>query len=52
MKMKEIGPKGGHASLAPPLDPPMVVSIVLLIGRRIVMLVPETEFYNNSWIGC
>ena len=26
MKMKEFGPPGGgHASLAPPLDPPMVM---------------------------
>ena len=24
MKMKEFGPLGGHASLAPPLDPPMI----------------------------
>ena len=24
MKMKEFGPPGGRASLAPPLDPPMV----------------------------
>ena len=23
MKMKEIGPRGGRVSLAPPLDPPM-----------------------------
>ena len=26
MKMKEFGPPGGCASLAPPLDPPMHVS--------------------------
>ena len=25
MKMKEFGPQGGRASLAPPLDPPMRV---------------------------
>ena len=25
MKMKEFGPPGGHASLAPPLDTPMHV---------------------------
>ena len=24
MKMKEFGPRGGGASLAPPLDPPMI----------------------------
>ena len=24
MKMKEFGPQGGRASLAPPLDPPML----------------------------
>ena len=24
MKMKEFGPPGGRASLAPPLDPPML----------------------------
>ena len=24
MKMKEFGPKGGHTSWAPPLDPPMI----------------------------
>ena len=27
MKMKEFGPQGGAASLAPPLDPPMVMVI-------------------------
>ena len=25
MKMKEFGPPGGRASLAPPLDPPMMI---------------------------
>ena len=25
MKMKEFGPPGGRASLAPPLDPPMLL---------------------------
>ena len=25
MKMKEFGPQGGRASLAPPLDPPMLM---------------------------
>ena len=29
MKMKEFGPPGGHASLAPPLDPPMFSAINL-----------------------
>ena len=27
MKMKEFGPPGGHASLAPPLDLPMVIDL-------------------------
>ena len=27
MKMKEFGP-GGHASLAPPLDPPMIFGLL------------------------
>ena len=31
MKMKEFGPHGGgHASLVPPLDPPMVMYIILI----------------------
>ena len=27
MKMKDFGPRGGHASLAPPLDPPLFSEI-------------------------
>ena len=28
MKMKEFGPRGGRASLAPPLDPPMCLVLM------------------------
>ena len=36
MKMKEFGPPGGRASLAPPLDPPMVVTLVTPPDVRLV----------------
>ena len=32
MKMKEFGPQGGRASLAPPLDPPMVRTEIQVIN--------------------
>ena len=34
MKLKEFGPPGGHASLAPPLDPPLTDVCLSIGGMR------------------
>ena len=41
MKMKEFGPRGGRASLGPPLDPPMTLKLDPRLGGQ-----PEGEALN------
>ena len=33
MKLKEFGPPGGHASLVPPLDPPLPITLKLFCRK-------------------
>ena len=50
MKMKEFGPRGG-ASLAPPLDPPMVMHLkrLMITAMMHVMAKTHTKFsYLNK----
>ena len=51
MKMKEFGPGGGRASLAPPLDPPMYTSVhVSDMNSKIGVQCGDTEAYLISFI--
>ena len=43
MKMKKIGPSGGRASLALPLDPPMVIILSMGKGRAFSLKIPEDD---------
>ena len=47
MKMKEFGPPGGRASLAPPLDPPM--HIVTILQLNIETRVPIKTSNQHSY---
>ena len=43
MKMKEFGPPGGGASLAPPLDPPMKTLMVHVIYWSFAEMTSEAD---------